>query len=474
MESTHRLLLTACCGLLIGTSTGCSMINGYPEVERDEQATSKSDVPEATPWTLGFGGAGDDVASAVAIGPDDSIVLAGSFSNSIDFGLGPLHSYGGSDAFLLGLDRDGDVLWNAAWGGSYNDFVDGLVVTPEGDFVVAFPFSGTADLGGQVLSGTPFGFGLVRYRADGEIVWARSLGGFEARTLGDLAVTEDGDLLLSGHLGGTVDFGFGPVTSVGEDDLFVLRLDGSGATEWCRHFGSGTSLDVTGANHIQLHAAPDGSILLAGFLNLGLDFGDVVVEPGDGGPFVSKLTPEGDVAWVQTPTSPGDLVVYKDVARDDDGSIVTVGAYFTPSSFGPSPGGLMLTRFDDDGTMLEEKRFEAAPHDDWSIYPVSLVPNHGDGFTVLGYMEKDLAVGPHLLQSVGGQDTFVVRFGSDLSPLDARRFGDGEDESPWAAAVDSQGSVIVGGAFTGRLRVDQESMVSAGMSDAFLAKLVLE
>ncbi|MEQ9322424.1 MAG: hypothetical protein RIF41_24880, partial [Polyangiaceae bacterium] len=123
---------------------------------------------------------------------------------------------------------------------------------------------------------------------------------------------------------------------------------------------------------------------------------------------------------------------------------------------------------------LDERRFEAALHTNWSIYPVSIVPNRVDGFTVLGYLEKDLTVGQHVLKSVGGQDTFVVRFGADLEPLDARRFGDGEDESPWAAAVDSQGSVIVGGAFTGQLRVDQESMVSAGLTDAFLAKLVWE
>ncbi len=473
----HRLQplsTVAVCGLLLGTSTGCSMINAYPDVDRDEQATTKGEEPSAAPWTRGFGGVGDDVASAVAIGAEDSIVLAGSFSNTIDFGLGPLHSYGGTDAFLLGLDRDGDVLWNAAWGGSSNDFVDGLVVTPDGDFVVAFPFTGTADLGGQVLAGTPFGFGLVKYRADGEIVWARALGGFKQRTLGDLAVTEDGGLILSGHLNGTVDFGFGPVTSVGEDDLFVLRLDASGATKWCHHLTSGTSLEATGANYLQIHAAPDGSVLLAGFINQGMDFGDLVIEPGDGVPFVGKLTPDGEMAWVQSPKSPGDLVVYKDVALDVDGSVVTVGAYFTPSSFGASPGGLMLTRFDGDGAQLDERRFEAALHTNWSIYPVSIVPNRVDGFTVLGYLEKDLTVGQHVLKSVGGQDTFVVRFGADLEPLDARRFGDGEDESPWAAAVDSQGSVIVGGAFTGQLRVDQESMVSAGLTDAFLAKLVWE
>ena len=101
----YFLSTLAACSLLSCGSTGCSMINAYPEVDRDEQATTKGEgeEPAATPWTRGFGGVGDDAASAVAIGPDDSIVLAGSFSDTIDFGLGPLHSYGGTDAFLLGL-----------------------------------------------------------------------------------------------------------------------------------------------------------------------------------------------------------------------------------------------------------------------------------------------------------------------------------------------------------------------------------
>jgi len=472
MFPTVRSLATLALSSFLGLTTGCSVLNGYPDVDSEQKASTGGEDPAPTPWMKSYGGVGNDVASAIAIGPKDSIVMAGSFSDTVDFGLGPLHSYGQQDAFLVGLDHNGGVLWNAAWGGANNDLVDGLVTTPDGDFVVAFAFSGDADLGGTVLSGEPLGFGIVRYRADGEIVWARSLSGFEGRTWGALAATDDGGLVLTGVLQGTVDFGFGPTSAVGQADLFVLRLDDQGATSWCHHFKSGSPESDTATNFIRPETAPDGSVLLTGWLEAGLDFGTFSVDPDEAQGFIAKLAPDGELAWARMPKSPGDLQVYKDLAIEEDGSLVTVGAYLTPASYGPAIGGLLLNRFDGDGNRLETQRFQAAPNYDWSVFPVSLVPNRVGGYTVLGYMNRDLTVGQQVLKSVGGEDTFVVRLGEDLLPLDALRFGDGQDESPWAAAVDGKGSVMVGGSFTGQLRFDQETRVSNGMSDAFLAKIV--
>jgi hypothetical protein len=469
----HPIALALAVAIGLPLQTGCTVLNGYPEVDREDEKVTESADPPDDPWVTSFGGDGEDVASAVAVTPDDGIVMAGSFESTVDFGLGPMQSYGGQDAFLVGLDRSGHVAWNAAWGGTQNDLVDGLTVLDDGDVVVAFGFSGLADLGGEVLEGLPLGFGLVRYRADGEIIWARGLSGFESRTWGALTSTPDGGLVLTGILGGRVDFGLGEVSSIGQSDVFVLRMDGQGNTLWCNHFASSQTTDPDLGSYLRPHAAPDGSIYLAGYVGAGLDLGEVQIAPDRTVAFIAKLDPDGELAWARTKDSSSQLKVYKDVTVLDDGSAVAVGAYIGTSVGGTmTPGGLMLSRFDANGISIGERRFDAEPLSGWPVYPVSIESDDDGNLTVLGSISADLTIGEATLKAVGGFDTFVARLSDRLEPSDAQRFGDGYDENPWASAVNSRGSVIVAGGFEGQLRVDQQSLISAGNVDAFLAKLV--
>jgi hypothetical protein len=54
-------------------------------------------------WSMTTGAAGDDEGEGVAIGPDGSVHVVGSFTTSIDFGEGVLQSAGGQDAFVVKL-----------------------------------------------------------------------------------------------------------------------------------------------------------------------------------------------------------------------------------------------------------------------------------------------------------------------------------------------------------------------------------
>ncbi len=59
-------------------------------------------------WAQGFGGSGNDRGLALATDSNDDILLGGDFTQTIDFGLGPLTAPGtASDAFALLLDAAG-------------------------------------------------------------------------------------------------------------------------------------------------------------------------------------------------------------------------------------------------------------------------------------------------------------------------------------------------------------------------------
>jgi hypothetical protein len=73
--------------------------------------------------------------TAVALGPDGAIYLAGSFSRA-DLGDGVLTSRGSSDGFLIKYDRTWRRLWARTFGRDYADVPDRVEVDALGNATV--------------------------------------------------------------------------------------------------------------------------------------------------------------------------------------------------------------------------------------------------------------------------------------------------------------------------------------------------
>ncbi|MEZ4301504.1 MAG: SBBP repeat-containing protein, partial [Polyangiaceae bacterium] len=71
---------------------------------------------------------------------------------------------------------------------------------------------------------------------------------------------------------------------------------------------------------------------------------------------------------------------------------------------------------------------------------------------VVGKTSGTLAFGNEMLIS-SGNDAFVAKLAPDGVPIWARSYGDANDQSPQAVAVDSEGNVIVAGDFSGSMDV---------------------
>lgn len=107
------------------------------------------DVSGAPLWSHAYGAAGSQNGSSVAFDSQGNVVLAGTFSGTVDFGAGPVTSAGDQDVFLLALDPSGALLWSLTFGGPSTESGVRVAVGP-GDRVVLFgTFVGTIDLGGD-------------------------------------------------------------------------------------------------------------------------------------------------------------------------------------------------------------------------------------------------------------------------------------------------------------------------------------
>ena len=140
--------------------------------------------------------------------------------------------------------------------------------------------------------------------ANGDFVWAKGMGGASYDLGTDVTVDSSGNVYTTGNFYGTVDFdpGMGVLylTSVGDSDIFVSKLDSSGNLLWAKRMG-GTNYD----KGYSIAVDPSGNVYTTGGV-----YGTVDFDPGElsgfylnsaGGSdiFVSKLNSSGNFVWAK-------------------------------------------------------------------------------------------------------------------------------------------------------------------------------
>src|SRR5215212_862092 len=135
-------------------------------------------------WTRQFGGPGADQSFDSDVDPRGDAVLTGSFNDRVDFGGPVLVSRGGNlprygDAFVLRLGRHGRTKWVRQIGGTGSDGGDEIAIGPHRNTYVIGDANGPATFTPSVTLPPTGGRDAwaARYRPDGSLVWARSLGG---------------------------------------------------------------------------------------------------------------------------------------------------------------------------------------------------------------------------------------------------------------------------------------------------------
>jgi outer membrane protein assembly factor BamB len=224
-------------------------------------------------WSRRFGDASEQEAGAVALAPDGSVLLTGSFDGSIDFGGGRLTSAGGGDVFVAKLDASGKHLWSKRSGDAHAQHGRALAVDADGDVVLAGDAQGALDFGGSApASPDATGLFLARFDPGGRLLAGKRFPA-EPRALvrpHAVAVDRTGAVVVAGALRGTSDLGGGPLHSAGatELDAFVAKLDASGAHVWSKRFGDGASQEV-----LALALDAGGAPWIAGRFDGSVDFG---------------------------------------------------------------------------------------------------------------------------------------------------------------------------------------------------------
>jgi hypothetical protein len=99
-------------------------------------------------WASYYGGTNSDVAFVCRTAPDGSVYVAGSTQSvgGISAG-GHQNTLGGlSDAFLVKFDTDGNRLWGTYYGGTANDYGEGLAIASDGSVYLSGSAASTSGI----------------------------------------------------------------------------------------------------------------------------------------------------------------------------------------------------------------------------------------------------------------------------------------------------------------------------------------
>ena len=346
------------------------------------------------PWARTYGNGEDNGLIAVAITPNGDIIAVGYTDNNLG---------SKSDAWVLRLDRAGNIKWHNSYGGPYWDGANTVAVADNGDIIVAGHYGATDEDGsnsnawifrldengnvkwqgiysgenwdgisaiaiapnGDIIAvGTTESFGagssdvwVLRLDKEGNVKWQRTYGGISEDWANSVAIAPNGDVIV---VGGTKSFGSG------EGDIWVLRLDGSGNVKWQRTYGG---VHHDGANSVAI--ADNGDIIVAGY------YWATYRDGANGDAWVLRLDGEGNVKWQKTYGGrSSDVVSGIFLASSED--IIAVG--YTDSF---SSGNLDVWVFDLDGRgNVKWQRTYGGSRWDWAK-GVAIAPN-GDIIVIGG------------------------------------------------------------------------------------------
>lgn len=290
-----------------------------------------------------------------------------------------------------------------------------------------------------------------------------------------LAVAANGDIVATGTFQGGVTIDGQTFTAVSDADIWIARFDPDGSLQWFRRFG-GPDGDLDGyigapwsAGNISF--APGGDLLVTSNCINTVDFGDGPLAGNDQDAVLLRLTPGGDVVWARRLVGLSGFNFHELpllVAAAPDGRIwLAATLYGELVDFG---GGPLKSAGWGDPVLAQ---LDADGTHLWSrrygdpghqnIRAIDLTPD--GGLVIAGGLEGSLELDGTTLVSAGTSDAYVARLDSDAQWLWARRYGDNHEQNAEHVHVDESGAITLSGRFASSIDLGGGTMTTGKLEE---------
>ena len=267
-------------------------------------------------WETSLGHSGTDKCFSILQTQDNGFLVSGVIDiSSLELdgcGSSSANRHAGGDYWIIKLDAFGTLLWSKSYGGSFSDTAYSAVETQTGDFIiVGSSDSDDADINTNIGS---YDFWVLKLSSSGNMLWEKSFGGSEIDRARDVALTSDGNFLITGDSRSSDN---DLTNNYGVSDIWIIKIDPNGELIWEKSFG-GSNFDGVQAISI----AENDSFLISG--NSRSSDIDLVQNKGNNDAWIFSINFHGIIQW-QTNLGGSNIDLFMDVVELENGSVVAVG-----------------------------------------------------------------------------------------------------------------------------------------------------
>lgn len=303
---------------------------------------------------------GNVKAYSIAVDASGHVLTTGLLQGTADFNPGTgtslLVASSTEDCFVLKLTTDGAYEWAYSFGNG-NVTAGGtsgqaIATDTEGNVYVGGAFSNTIDFNSSTVTNNLTSSGktdafILKLNAAGAFVWADKMGGLESDVLTSLAVSTAADVYCTGYFSsieGDFDPGLNTVflSSRGDDDVFIAKLNAQGDCLWTKSIGSIYSDQGASIANDRL-----GNIYIGGYYSYTTDFDPNIgsqthASTGFKDGFILKLDASGNFSWKGGVNGSGNEQIHA-ICVNNTGNIYSTGYFNGVPDFDPGNGSYTLT-----------------------------------------------------------------------------------------------------------------------------------
>jgi hypothetical protein len=226
---------------VVGMYTGYLELGGGHELVGEGQSDILLLLLEpdgAIRWVKGWSSSGPDEGRAVAFDRQGNLYVLVEFSRAVDFGGGALESVGNRDLGLIKLDPQGRHIWSRRFGSNLDELGVALAVDPSGSVIITGSFDDSLDFGdGPMRTAGRSDVFVAKFAPDGNALWSRRLGNKDEDIGAAVATDPYGNVYVAGWFWRELDILDRPLTSAGKKDAFLYALSPAGDGLWARALG---------------------------------------------------------------------------------------------------------------------------------------------------------------------------------------------------------------------------------------------
>lgn len=249
-------------------------------------------------WVQTFTSAGAVKVDAIAIDNNGNTIAGGQFVRNLTSSQVTLTNRGPSgtaDAFIAKFDPDGKLLWMTQFGDNLYDTLKGIAVDSSGRIYAAGSFMNTAQWGDTILTSQGNSdIYLTALTPEGMVEWATRAGGPSVDLASGLALSPNGNLVLSGSIAGNADFDHIQLTNALNSQVVLATADNSGRFLWA-HSGGSSQADAAQAVAVDSNNA----VTLVGYFAGPAELGSLTLtNPSIRYTFSARFAADGTPLWL--------------------------------------------------------------------------------------------------------------------------------------------------------------------------------